>query len=50
MTGSLWNYYEPNKPPVDDYNADPITNSVPFKHKSSLIRKSLNNNNTKKRH
>ena len=50
MTGSLWNYCEPNKLPIDNYNADPITNSVPFKYKSSLTRKSPNNNNTIKRH
>ena len=50
MTGSLWNYYEPSKPPVDNYNADPIANSVPFEDKISLIRKLLNNDNTKKRH
>ena len=32
-TGSLWNYYgdEPNNPPADDYNTDPITNSESFK-------------------
>ena len=32
-TGSFWNYYrdEPNNPPTDNYNADPITNSESFK-------------------
>ena len=32
-TGSLWNYYrdEPNNPPDNNYNADPITNSQSFK-------------------
>ena len=46
-TGSLWNYYrdEPNNPPNDNYNADPITNSASFKYKSSLIRKTPNNDN-----
>ena len=29
-SGSLWNYYrdEPNNPPADNYNADPITSSA----------------------
>ena len=46
-TGSLWNYYrdEPNNPPADNYNADPITNSASFKYKSSLIEKTPNNDN-----
>ena len=37
-------YYrdEPNNPPVDNYNADPITNSVPFKYKSSITGKTSN--------
>ena len=28
-TGSFWNYYrdKPNNPPLNSYNADPITNS-----------------------
>ena len=51
-TGSLKNYYrdEPNNPPfildannrptnVLNYNADPITNSASFKHKSSIVEK-----------
>ena len=40
-TGSLWNYYrdEPNNPLADNYNADLITNSASFKHKSSVIGK-----------
>ena len=40
-TGSLWNYYrdEPNNPPDDNYNADPITNSESFKYKSSITGK-----------
>ena len=44
-TGSFWNYYsdESNNPPPNDddtptinYNADPITNSEPFRYKSSI--------------
>ena len=37
-TGSFWNYYrdEPNNPPDDNYNANPITNSESFKYKSSI--------------
>ena len=50
-TGSLWNYYkdDPNNPPlVGDpptayYNADPITNSKSFRYKSSIIGKTLDN-------
>ena len=47
-TGSLWNYYrdEPNNSPFNDedpptvnYNAHHITNSEPFKYKSSITRK-----------
>ena len=50
-TGSLWNYYrdEPNNPPANNYNANPITNSESFKCKSSIIGKTPNNysdNNT----
>ena len=49
--GSFWNYYryEPNNPPLLDdpptanYNADPITNSNSFKYKSSIIGKTLDN-------
>ena len=42
----MWNYYrdEPNNPPVYDYNADPITNSQSFKHKSSITGKTSNAN------
>ena len=52
-TGSLWNYYrdEPNKPPLNDedpptvnYNAHYITNSEPFKYKSSITGKKSNAN------
>ena len=44
--GSLWNYYrdEPNNPPTDNYNADPITNSESFKYKSSITGKTSNIN------
>ena len=46
-TGSLWNYYrdEPNNPPANNYNPDPITNSESFKYKSSIIGKTPNNDN-----
>ena len=54
-TGILWNYYrdEPNNPrffddddsPTIDYNADPITNSKSFKHKSSITGKKSNASN-----
>ena len=46
-TGSLWNYCrnERNNPPVNNYNADPITNCASFKYKSSIIEKALNNDN-----
>ena len=46
-TGSLWNYYrdEPNNPPANDYNTDPIKNSTSFKYKSSLVEKTPNNDN-----
>ena len=46
-TGSLWNYYrdEPNNPPDNNYNADPITNSESFKYKISIIGKTSNANN-----
>ena len=46
-TGSLWNYYrdEPNNPPINNYNADPITNSASFKYKISTTGKTPNNNN-----
>ena len=41
ITVSLWNYYkdEPNNPPPNNYNADPITNSVSFKYERSITRK-----------
>ena len=44
--GSLQNYYrdEPNNPPTDNYNADPITNSESFKYKSSITGKTSNAN------
>ena len=44
--GSFWNYYrdEPNNPPTDNYNADPITNSESFKCKSSITGKTSNLN------
>ena len=40
-TGSFWNYYrdEPNNPPDDNYNANPIKNSESFKYKSSITGK-----------
>ena len=46
-TGSLWNYYrdEPNNPPANNCNPDPITNSESFKYKSSIIGKTPNNDN-----
>ena len=38
ITGSLWNFYrnEPNNPPADDCNENPITNSAAFKYKRVL--------------
>ena len=44
--GSLWNYYkdEPNNPPHNNYNADPITNSASFKYKTSITGKTSNAN------
>ena len=43
-TGSLWNYYkdEPNNPPLNNYNADSITNSASFKYKTSITGKTSN--------
>ena len=43
-TGSLWNYYkdEPNIPPLNNYNADSITNSASFKYKTSITGKTSN--------
>ena len=45
-TGSLWNYYrdEPNNPPLNNYNADPIANSKSFKYKSSVTGKTSDEN------
>ena len=45
--GSLWNYYrdEPNNPPANNHDADPITNSESFKYKNSIIGKTPNNDN-----
>ena len=45
-TGILWNYYkdEPNNPPRNNYNADPITNSASFKYKTSVTGKISNAN------
>ena len=52
----MWNYYrdEPynpplnqpvgNNPPTVNYNADPITNSASFKYKTSITRKTSNEN------
>ena len=49
----MWNYYrdEPNNPPLNDYhpltvnyNAEPITNSESFKHKSNITGKTSNAN------
>ena len=47
ITSSLWNYYrkEPNIAPADSYNADPARNSTLFKYISSIIGKTLNNDN-----
>ena len=47
----MWNYYRggPNNPPLvgdppaANYNADPITNYESFKYKSSIIGKTLDN-------
>ena len=46
-TSSLWDYYrdQPNNPPADNYNADPIINFASFKYKISIIEKTPNNNN-----
>ena len=45
-TGSLWNYYkdEANNPPLNNYNADPITNSASIKFKTSITEKISNAN------
>ena len=41
------NYYrdEPNNPPADNYNVDPLTNSVSFKSKIGVIGKTPGNDN-----
>ena len=46
ITGSLWNYYkdEANNPPLNNYNADPITNSASIKFKTSITEKISNAN------
>ena len=43
ITGNLWNYYrvEPNNF-GDDYNANLMTKSSSFKHKSSITGKASN--------
>ena len=43
---SLWNYYrdEPNNPPANHYDADPITNSTSFKYKNSIAGKAIEYN------
>ena len=48
-SGSLRNYYrdEPNNPPADNYNADPIVNSASFKYKNSITGKTPANGDTK---
>ena len=40
-------YYkdEPNNPPANEYNTDPITSSASFKYKRSLVEKTRNNDN-----
>ena len=45
-TGSLWNYYkdEPDNPPHNNYNADPITNSAWFKYRTIITKKTSNVN------
>ena len=44
-TGSLWNYYrDESNPPTVNYKADPITNSVSFKYKTSITGKTSNAN------
>ena len=42
----MWSYYkdEPNNPPRNNYNADPITNSASFKYKRSITGKTSNAN------
>ena len=45
-TGAFWIYYrdKPNNPPLNHYNADPITNSESFKYKSSITGKTSDEN------
>ena len=45
-TRSLWNYDkdEPNNPPRNNYNADPIKYSASFKYKTSITGKTSNVN------
>ena len=45
-TGSLWNYYrdQPNDFSGNNYDANPITNSEPFKYKSSITANTSNAN------
>ena len=40
----MWNYYrdKANDFPADNYNANPITNSIYFKHKSTIKGKTSN--------
>ena len=42
----MWNYYkdQPNNPPHNDCNTDPITNSASFKLKTSITGKTSNVN------
>ena len=46
-SGSLWNYYrdDPNSTTADNYNADPIINSVSFIYKDSSKGEMSNNGN-----
>ena len=39
---------EPNNPPANDYNTDPIANFPSFKHKSRLVEKTPNNESDNK--
>ena len=52
-TGNFWNYYrdEPNNPPLNNYNAAPLSNSESFKYKNNITGKTSaenhkNNENT----
>ena len=44
--GSFWRFYrdEPNNPPADNYNADPIANSKSFKHEKSITGNTIDYN------